>query len=145
VTSDALVLSVSRLAPAADIKLSVLRGGQPRTLTANLTKAHMVGHRVVTNPPATWRGLQVDYPTALISPQELSEIPAGCVAVRSSSADSPAAKSGLTKGMLISAVGDRICHSPAAFLQAVRELDGSVELTVRGADGQSRKVTISEQ
>jgi serine protease Do len=143
-TSDDLVLRVNRLAPAADVRLSIIRDGRPRTVAARLTKAHPVGRRIVTVSPKDWRGLRVDYPAALIAPQDLSDIPVDCVAVRSVAANSAAARGGVTAGMLVTHIGDQPVRTPAEFARAIDIVHGDVKLTIRGADGPPRELTVPE-
>lgn len=144
-TADDLVLGISRLPPEANVRLSVIRAGRASELTAELTKARVVGRRVVTDRPSAWRGLRVEWPAAIVPPQELIEIPTGCVAVRSIAAQSPAARAGLAAGMLISRVGDRDVSTLAAFRDAVATHTGPVELTIRTPEGEPRRLIVAEE
>jgi serine protease Do len=143
-TADELVLGVSRFSPQEEIRLSVFREGRVQILTASLTKAHTTGTRVITALPKRWRGVQVDFPSSLIAPQDLSEIPTDCVAVRYVAPDSPAARSGLTRGMLIAQVGAEVVSSPADFERVIATANGPVALSIRGADREIREYMVTE-
>jgi S1-C subfamily serine protease len=86
----------------------------------------------------------VDYPTALVAPHELVEIPPEGVAIRSVQRESPAATAELTTHMLVSAVGGRKVATPAQFYEAVAGLSGNVVLTVRRPEGAAMKVVVGE-
>jgi len=83
-------------------------------------------------PPPTWRGLHVEYPSAL--PPRFRTLglaggdPKGCVAVRAVDRDSPAWKAGLRPGQYVSHVGNRRVTTPAEFFQTVGPLRGVVRL-----------------
>lgn len=142
--ADSLVLSVTRFAPEAKVRLSVVREGRPSELIAELTKGRLVGRRVVATPSPQWRGLRVDYPAALVPAHELVEIPAGVVAVRAVVPESPVARAGLSVGLLVSHVGGKAVASPAEFHRVAASLSGNIEVTGRGPDGQPRKFVVAE-
>ena len=64
--ADGLVLNVGKLPPEAVARLSVLRGGSPRTVEVTLTKYAVRGKKIVTAADPAWRGLRVEYPTAVV-------------------------------------------------------------------------------
>jgi serine protease Do len=142
--ADSLVLAVGQFAPERRVKLSVLRDGQPRELLAELTKAHRAAHQIVTRRLPAWRGLRVDFPTALLSQRELFDLPPEGVAVEAVESGSAAAKAGISPGMLLISVGKETIRSPAAFRRAVARREGAVELLVRSPVGEERAITVAE-
>lgn len=82
--------------------------------------------------PRTWRGLRVEYPSAL--PPRFRTLglsggdPKGCVAVLAVDRDSPTWKAGLRAGQYISHVGNRRVETPREFYDTVDQLSGVVRL-----------------
>ena len=64
--ADGLVLNVGKLPAEAVTRLSVLRGGNPRTIEVTLSKYAVRGRKIVTAADPAWRGLRVEYPTAVV-------------------------------------------------------------------------------
>ena len=64
--ADGLVLNVGKLPAAAVTRLAILRGGSPRTIQVTLSKYAVHGKKIVTVTDPAWRGLRVDYPTAVV-------------------------------------------------------------------------------
>jgi len=129
--ADGLVLEVARRPADAEIQLTVLRRGtgQPQQVPLRLAKARVSGQRVVTAPRPGWRGLHVDFATALLAAGELPAEPA--VVVASVEPDSPAARAGLQAGQPIRSVNGQPIGTPAEFRAAIFGLEGAVpvELT----------------
>lgn len=102
--------------------------------TAKLSKRQVTGARPPYSkiPDPTWRGLQVDYATAL--PQTLLRqvwpqlAPGGSLAVTQVERDSAAWKAGLRPGTLISHVEGEQVASPEEFFDAVAENPGPVRI-----------------
>jgi serine protease Do len=90
-------------------------------------------------PDPTWRGLRVEYPSALppqlAAPGNLAVDREGCVAVLEVERDSPAWKAGLRRGDYISHVGSVRVDSPQAFYTAVAHATGAVRLRLTGHSG----------
>src|SRR5207247_2623340 len=111
-TKNDLMLAIGKQDVGQRVELTVLRNGQRLVLSATLTKNNIPGKKVVTNPEPAWRGLRVEYPSAL-RPLSLTftgagpdPIPSGCVIITEVAAGSPAAALGLRPGMRISRVGE---------------------------------------
>ena len=68
--ADSLVLEVGRLPVEATARLAVLRDGRPLAIEATLSKCPVAGKKIVTNRPPAWRGLRVDYATALLESEQ---------------------------------------------------------------------------
>jgi S1-C subfamily serine protease len=126
--ADGLIFAVGRLAPRQLVRLSVVRNGAPTLLTSELTKHRVTTRWIATNRPAPWRGIRVDYPTAVLAVQQMLEVPSGCVAVREVERDSPAAKLGFQRGALITHVAGQRVSTPAEFLRAVQGRRGPVPI-----------------
>ncbi len=139
--ADDLVREVGQLPVEATAKLTVLRDGRERPIDVALSKYPVRGLKIVTAPKPPWRGLHVEYTTAITDP-EIRKI-AGMrffddrVVVSEVEADSPAWTAGLRPGALITHVGRRPVRTPADFDAAVAELKGDVR--VRTGDAVDRK------
>jgi S1-C subfamily serine protease len=133
VDKDQFVLAVNAHRPRDRIRLTVERRIGNRELRVHmepqLTKYRVDGPKIVTNQPPAWRGMRVDFATAvvLIRPGEYS-IPGQCVAVSEVDKESPAWKAGLRPGVLISHVGNSELGDPRDFRAAVSKLQGTVSL-----------------
>jgi S1-C subfamily serine protease len=130
--SDGLVLNVGKLPADAVTHLSVLRGGVMRTVSVELSKYAVRGRKIVTQPDPAWRGLRVEYLTAMVD--EEGRLQFGSAAVDSAVAvvevadGSPAAMAGLRRGMLITHVDGLPVRTPKEFALAVARNRGPVQL-----------------
>lgn len=128
---DGLVLSVGRLPPDATVTLEVVRDSRRFEVQARLTKYPVRGKKVVTAPPQRWRGIAVDYVSAMtISPEGFWQFPRTLEAVGVVDVEqgSPAWKAGLRPGSLISHVEGTPVRTPQEFFQAVKPHEGPVRL-----------------
>jgi len=141
-SSTELMLSIGRRGAGEKIGLSVVRQGQPLEVTATLTKNNVPGRKIVTNPRPGWRGLRVEYPSALRSLMEAEPIPTGCVIVTEVEPESSAAAAGIRSGMRISYVEGQPVDTPDKFLAAVLPLAGGVRLRVSEAGGQTAEKMV---
>lgn len=132
--SDSLQLVVGGLPPSTPTEVKFDRRGQPQKTTVNLGKAYIAGEQVVTSKPPSWRGIRVDYATALppVDFQRSTQAgmidAMGCVFVREVDPESVSWKSGVRRGMFISHVGDTRVTTPSDFYTAVRNADTSVNV-----------------
>jgi S1-C subfamily serine protease len=130
---DALILTVGAYAPGESIRLKIRRSDEIIERTVVLAKYPLEGEGevIATNRPRPWRGMRVDYTTAVRSnvfgAGDLGIAAAGVV-VTDVEERSPAAAAGLKKSVLISRVDDRPIHSPREFAEAVAGRDGPVAL-----------------
>ena len=144
-TSTELMLSIGRRAAGDRVRLGVVRKGQPIEVTATLTKNNVPGRKIVTNPRPAWRGLRVEYPSALRSLLEAADrIPSNCVIVTEVEPGSPAAAEGIRKGSRISHVEDQPVDTPEKFLAATTPKRGPVRLQVSDSDGPAVARVIAE-
>jgi len=132
--SDALMLQVGRLPVESRVRLDVVREGRARRLEAVLAKYPVQGHKVVTNPPAPWRGMRVDYPTAVLDAQ--GRFPGGMafpesgVVVTEVERETPAWQAGIRPGVVISRVGRTEVETPRQFNAVVAGQSGPVSVVV---------------
>jgi serine protease Do len=137
---DSLMHGLGRQPVGSEVQLTVERGSQPgrrgrviRT-SAILSKRHIdtsrPAHAQVEAP--RWRGLEVDYATAL--PQELLQqaiqldMPQGSLAAILVERDSPAWRSGLRSGAVFTHVNRRRVTTPGEFFDAVAGQEGPVRI-----------------
>jgi serine protease Do len=141
---DELVLAISTRPPGAAIRLTARRGDRQREIDAVLSKFPPASRGVVTQRGPAWRGVRVDYPTAVLDLRALVEIPRDCVAVTEVATDSPAWKAGLRRETLITHVNNRPVDSPAAFRRAVQAARDTVILNGRTTSGEPLTVTLRD-
>lgn len=148
-STDDLVREVGQLPVEATASLSVLRGGRERTINVKLSKYPVRGPKIVTEPKPGWRGVHVEYTTAVVDPEIRKA--SGMkffddrVVVTEVENDSPAWNAGLRPGNLITHVGRRAVRTPADFAEAVAEHRGEVRLRVAGpADRKTADLVVPE-
>lgn len=134
--SDGLMLEVGRMPAGSQVRFSVLRGSEQREVPVTLAKYPVQGTKIVTVPSPAWRGLRVEYPTAVVDAPWAVQVrtprfDAGVVVVESAEG-SPASSAGLRPGMLISRVDQSRVDTPRQFQAAVATKKGSVTLEVSG-------------
>ncbi len=119
------------------------------TLQAELSKKYVstVRPSYAIHGPAQWRGMEIDYATAV--PSELARTGALAgrrgapkLAVLSVAPDTAAWRAGLRAGFGIHAVEGKTLASPSDFYQAVANRQGPLSLTVTQADGRSQTVQV---
>jgi serine protease Do len=126
--SDALQLAVSALPPGTSTTVNYERGGRAATTTVSLTKLAVAGKSIAAVRAESWRGIRVDYASALDAPNFLAAIESGaydaegCVLVKEVEPGSPAANAGIRRGMFISHVGDQRVTTPKEFHEAVSDV-----------------------
>jgi serine protease Do len=128
---DSLILAVNAYPAGEHVRLKIRRGGETLIRTIVLAKFPIDGEIIATNRPVAWRGLRVEYTTAVayrtFGPNFLDPTAPGVV-VADVEDGSAAALAGLKKGQLIKKAGDRIVRSPSGFADAVSALKGPVTL-----------------
>jgi len=148
-STDDLVRELGQLPVEATAKLQVLRDGRERTIDVKLSKYPVSGVKIVTEPRPHWRGVQVEYSTAVVDPEIRKA--AGMrffddrVVVLDVETDSPAWKAGLRPGSLVTHVGRRPVRTPKEFAEAVAENHGDVRLRIAGpADRKAADLVVPE-
>ncbi len=135
VDADGLMLQVGRLPVESVVQLTVERDDRQRKVQVELTKFPVRGTKVVTVPAPAWRGLRVDYATAMPT-DSMGRLPfdrfshEGCVVVTDVEKNSPAAAAKLQIGMYITQVGSTSVRTPREFHTAVSGKTGEVPLRV---------------
>ncbi len=136
---DRLQLLVGSQPPGAVVAVDYSRNGASKQTEVVLGKYYTAGEKVVTVPASTWRGMRVDYATA-VPPELLASAsrqglidPAGCVVVADVDPESLSWKQGIRPGVFISHVAGTRVGSPAEFWTALEEVgaagpDGSASL-----------------
>ncbi len=130
--ADGLVLEVGRLPVEAVARLDVVRDGRTRPVEVVLTKYPVRGQKIVTRRSPGWRGIRVEYPTAVL-PDDPSAPPIDCpfdagVIVTEVVQSSPAWEAGLRQGDRITHVATTPTRTPRAFHEAVTGRNGPVRL-----------------
>lgn len=131
---DDVQLAVSMLPPSTVTPLEYIRGGQSATTNVALAKLAVTGKKIATVRPEAWRGIRVDYSTALEG-SRLTEAfassaidPEGCVWVAEVDEDSESWKAGVRPGMFISHVGGQRVTTPAEFQAASRNVGDKLDI-----------------
>jgi serine protease Do len=120
------------LPAGAVARLGVIRDGARQSVDVVLSKYPVRGRKVVTVRPQAWRGLRVDYASALYEPDQPQHfglpLTDEAVAVSEVEKNTPAERAGIRHGMLISQVDGRPVRTPKDFASAVADKRGKVEL-----------------
>jgi len=143
---DDLMLAIGRLPAGSRARITLQRRGRVIERQVSLAKFPVQGKTIVTKMPPSWRGLRVDYATALAEYQlrvNSGEAPLEpCVIAREVAEESPAWEAGLRRGMLVSHVGNVRVETPDEFAHAVAEKTGDVVLRLAGGPGKGESVTV---
>jgi serine protease Do len=146
-----LIRQLSAVPAAAEVKLTVERSGgagrpQSRMETVSLSKKYIAAPRPIISETAEpqWRGLQVDYATAIprLDERAVGIDPEGCVAILEAAEGSPAARAELRPRLFISHVEAQRVSTPEEFHAAVAGREGPVEITLTEKLGESFTRTI---
>lgn len=152
-----LFRELSLVAAGEEIPLLVHRY-QPGTRTprllrlpAQLSKKFVATQRpaFALNAPPKWRGMDVEYATAVISEQTRGGLLSGrsngpTVAVLAVEPGTPAWNAGIRPGYGIREVNQQSVETPDQFRELVGELSGPVSITVIRAGARTQVLTIPE-
>ncbi|MEZ6072067.1 MAG: PDZ domain-containing protein [Pirellulales bacterium] len=143
---DELAREVGRLPAATKTQLTVWRRGRELPVDVVLSKYPVPGRKIVTKRPSAWRGMRIDYGSAVRSSQSLifapPEMSEPHVVVTELAEGSLAQRAGLEVGSRISRVGGRRVETPDEFRRAVDAMDGDVQLTLIDLSGTPVTVTV---
>jgi serine protease Do len=131
---DSVQLAISKLPPSTVTTIDYIRGGQPATTSVSLAKLAVTGKKIASVRPGAWRGIRVDFATALEA-TELTQAasggamdPEGCVLVAEVEEKSDAWNAGVRKGMFISHVGGKRVTTPAEFQAAAKTVGDKLDI-----------------
>jgi len=144
--ADGLVLEVGRLPVESVVRLGVVRETERLNVDVALTKYPVRGKKVVTNPAPSWRGMRIDYPSALPEndnrPEPESLVFDRSVLVTEVEQGTPAWRAGMRPGMLISQVDRTPVRTPREFRTAVSGKTGPIRVTLADSQGENAVRTI---
>lgn len=133
-TSESLQLVVGSLPPGRAVRVSYERANRMDETEVTLAKAYIAQGQIVTERPPSWRGIRVDFPTA-IPPEVLQQKsqeghldPQGCVVISEVKEGSVSWKSGVRPYSFVSHVSGRRVRTPDEFYAAVRDAKENVKL-----------------
>jgi len=128
---DTLVLAINSHGPGSTPVLTIKRGDKTIQRTVQLNKVRVLGEVIATNRPSPWRGMLVDYTSALpiVNSESLVlAISKGSLAVMSVEPNSPAARAGLKEGQIIVGVEGQRIRTPQEFAEIIKDKKDSVRL-----------------
>jgi serine protease Do len=130
---DMLFLNVGRLAAESEVQLSLIRppGVRRQEVKARLVKFRVSPEQIVSVRDPAWRGLRVDYPTAMLTLRSGDSVPKECVIVTDVEAESPAWRAGVRPGTQILELGSQTVDTPRKFRELTQNLTGSVRVRLR--------------
>jgi serine protease Do len=155
VDRNALFRELSRLPAGHAVELTVERSESERRRPLTITASVALSKKFVDTgqtpfarePEPSWRGLRVDYPSALPPqwnvPVVTAADQAGTLAVFDVMKDSPAWKAGLRRGELVSHVAALRVSTPDQFYAAVADQSGDVPLQVLTGRGEPIVRTVA--
>jgi S1-C subfamily serine protease len=132
---DGVQLAISQYAPGSSTTIGFERSGEPATTRVKLAKLAVAGKAIATVRSDAWRGMRVDYATALEAPALTQAINSGafdvegCVLVSDVERDSVAWRAGVRPGMFVSHVAGKRVTTPDEFRAAAQELGEEFDLT----------------
>jgi serine protease Do len=131
---DSVQLAISKLPPSTATTVEYTRGSQSATANVTLAKLAVTGKKIASVRSEAWRGIRVDYATALEA-AELAQAassgaldPQGCVLVAEVEEKSAAWNAGVRKGMFISHVGGKRVTTPAEFQAATQSVGNKFDI-----------------
>ncbi len=139
--ADGLVLEVGRLPVEATVRLTVVRDSRTLDIEAALTKYRVLGRQIVTEPAPRWRGMRVEYLSAVLD--AIGRGGGGALAfddgvvVTHVDEASPAWEAGVRPGMLVRRVNGEPVGTPGQFRRLVRGKSGAVRLQLADSRGEN--------
>ena len=150
--ADTLMLKIGQLPAASTVSLRFRRREKVRDkvydVRVRLAKFPVEGPKFITKHRPSWRGLHVDYATAVGNKQYRHHLRRGeidregCILITQVDEPSPAWRQGLRPKMFISHVENRRVTDPTEFLKAVAGRQGDVRLKLTLPSDQESVRTI---
>jgi S1-C subfamily serine protease len=141
---DSFYLAVGQLPAESVTRLAVLHNGQTQTMEIPLSKYPVRGKKIVTTQDPAWRGLRVDYLTAVIDndgrPLGGPSFTDEAVVVTEVAEGSPAWQAGLRRGMHISQIDQTPVRTPKEFAAATEKNAGPVQLKIQGDNNNPTRI-----
>jgi len=145
--ADSLVLEVGKLPVESVARLDIIREGRRRSLEVVLAKYPVRGRKIVTTPVPAWRGMRIDYPTAVVDSEDRVRSRMvfydDGVIVTDVQQGTPAWEAGLRRGMRISRVGRTPVRTPKQFRAAVAGRRGPMQIRLADDEDPLRTVAPS--
>jgi len=145
--ADGLVLEVGRLPVESTVRLGVLRDERKLDVDVELTKYPVRGKKIVTSPAPAWRGMRIDYPSAVLDAVGQASLGMAFfddgVIVTDVEKATPTWEAGLRPGMLISQVERTAIRNPRQFRTAVAGKNGAVQLRLADGEDQTSIRTVA--
>lgn len=144
--ADGLVLEVGRMPVESVVCLGVVRESDRLDVDVTLTKYPVRGKKIITAPAPSWRGMRIDYPTAL--PESANRLGAESpvvdrsVVVTEVEPGTPAWRAGLRPGMFISRVDQMPVRTPKEFQTAVAGKSGPIQVFLADGPGETSVRTV---
>lgn len=147
--ADQLMLQLGKREVHTTVNLKIERAGRPLDVSVQLAKFFVRDWKVVTAPPKTWRGLEVDYANAVQGNSVFEEfgpvIRDGCVVVTAVAEGSPAWDAGFRRGDLIARVEDVPLATPEDFFAVVSDRAGPVTVHLPPAMAESATRVVAAE
>ncbi len=140
-----LRLNVAKLPVSTVATLTVERGGETLVKHVVLTKFHVSRRKIATEREPAWRGMRVDFPSAVLESSELDSAVESAVAVSEVAENSPAYRADVRPQMLITHVGNTPVETPEDLRRELAARRGKVELKVLTGHGDYRTVEVGEK
>ena len=140
-----LRLNVGKLPAGAVTTLTIERGGQTFVEQVTLAKYRVRGRKIATEREPAWRGMRVDFPSAVLESTDLDSAVESAVAVSEVAENSPAFRAGLRPRMMITHVGNTPVETPEDFRREVAAKRGVVDLKIIIGHGDFHTVEVGEK
>ena len=143
-TTDDLFYAIGSLPAGEEATIVVRRDGRQITKSVLLAKKYIATTwpAISTAPAEAWRGLAIDYATAVPPRQNVGLDPEGCVFVRDVQPDSIAWKYGIRPGVFVSHLNGERVTSPQEFFAKARAVSGGAELLFTTRVGENTRVLL---
>jgi serine protease Do len=130
--ADSLVVAINSIPAGETVTLKLLRQNKLVESTVQLAKRRPTSPVIATNRPAAWRGLRVDYTSAMprttFADNILEAMAREGVVVTDVESGSESEKAGAKTGQLISRIDGRSVRNPRDFAKVVSGLKGPVKV-----------------